>query len=246
MSAPISWMSQWIRIRIRQDCICPVTKTSALQRSMSPRGQTAGILPGSYKDHFMVGLRSKDVAVSAAAVRVLCGLLHNQSVDPEVLDAAGADPSPPFSCHSVADTAFLPAMPGPLGAHSGQRADGLMPAGLLPHRRRKNKELLEELTRDASMKGSPGQGSVSASMPEAAALEHRQQSNSHAGSSRAGEQHTSPNKSTERSAGSADALPSSGNCRCCSQLWTAINNHGCQPSAYNSDTHFTHFEGCCH
>ena len=53
----------------------------------------AGILPGSYKDHFLVGLRSKDVAVSAAAVRVLCGLLHNKSVDPEVLDAAGAEPS---------------------------------------------------------------------------------------------------------------------------------------------------------
>ena len=69
----------------------PVTQMSALQRSMSPRGQAAGILPGSYKDHFLVGLRSKDVAVSAAAVRVLCGLLHNKSVDPEVLDAAGAD-----------------------------------------------------------------------------------------------------------------------------------------------------------
>ena len=71
-----------------------VTEMPALQRSMSPRGQAAGILPGSYKDHFMVGLRSKDVAVSAAAVRVLCGLLHNKSVDPEVLDAAGADSSP--------------------------------------------------------------------------------------------------------------------------------------------------------
>ena len=61
-----------------------------LQRSMSPRGQAAGIAPGSYKDHFMAGLRSKDLAVSAAAVRVLCGLLHNKSVDPEILDAAGA------------------------------------------------------------------------------------------------------------------------------------------------------------
>ena len=47
-----------------------------------------------------MGLRSKDVAVSAAAVRVLCGLLHNTSVDPEVLDAAGASCCTP-SLHIV-------------------------------------------------------------------------------------------------------------------------------------------------
>ena len=61
----------------------------ALQRSTSAPGQVLSVQPGSYKDHFMAGLRSKDLSVSAAAVRVLCGLLHNKSVDPEFLDAAG-------------------------------------------------------------------------------------------------------------------------------------------------------------
>ena len=37
----------------------------------------------------MAALKSRDTAVSASAVRVLCGLLHNQSVDPEILSAAG-------------------------------------------------------------------------------------------------------------------------------------------------------------
>ena len=56
---------------------------------MSPRGNALDIRPGSYKDHFMAALKSRDVSVSASAVRVLCGLLHNKSVDPEILDAAG-------------------------------------------------------------------------------------------------------------------------------------------------------------
>ena len=37
----------------------------------------------------MAALKSRDTAVSASAVRVLCGLLHNKSVDPEILSAAG-------------------------------------------------------------------------------------------------------------------------------------------------------------
>lgn len=179
---------------------------------MSPRGQTVGILPGSYKDHFLVGLRSKDVAVSAAAVRVLCGLLHNKSVDPEVLDAAGTKPTP----HPLARQHHVGTGDMHCQAHSTTSQDkdaALLPAGLLPHRRRKNKELLEELTRDASMGKGPGQGPTSASEPEAAVLEHRQHSNSHASPSRAAENHASPSKSTQRSAGSADALPGSGNSR---------------------------------
>lgn len=85
-----------------------------VQRSMSPKGHTVGIMPGSYKDHFMTGLKSRDVAVSAAAVRVLCGLLHHKSVDPEILDAAGV--------HT--HTQMTPILPSPMvctiaGAHQG-------------------------------------------------------------------------------------------------------------------------------
>ena len=124
--------------------------------------------------------------------------------------------SPP-SCQPEAWMALVTCSANLSEQHPGIRADELLPAGLLPHRRRKNKELLEELTRDASMGRSPGQGPTSASEPEAAALEHRQHSNSHAGPSMAPENHASPSKSTQRSAGSADALPSSGNSRYSSQ-----------------------------
>lgn len=51
----------------------------------------ASLTPGSYKQAFMHALRGRDVAVSAAAVRVLCGCLLNKSVDPDILDAAGDD-----------------------------------------------------------------------------------------------------------------------------------------------------------
>ena len=43
----------------------------------------------------MAALKSRDAAVSASAVRVLCGLLHNKSVDPEILSAAGE------TCHVI-------------------------------------------------------------------------------------------------------------------------------------------------
>lgn len=49
----------------------------------------ANLKPGSYKEAFMHALRGRDVAVSAATVRVLCGFLLNKAVDPDILDAAG-------------------------------------------------------------------------------------------------------------------------------------------------------------
>ena len=54
----------------------------------------ASLTPGSYKQAFMHALRGRDVAVSAAAVRVLCGCLLNKSVNPDILDAAGDDRGP--------------------------------------------------------------------------------------------------------------------------------------------------------
>lgn len=75
---------------------------------MSASGQVLSVQPGSYKDHFMAGLRSKDMSVSAAAVRVLCGLLHNKSVDPEFLDAAGMPLT--WMCLSALSATFAPEM----------------------------------------------------------------------------------------------------------------------------------------
>lgn len=49
----------------------------------------ASLTAGSYKQAFMHALRGRDVAVSAAAIRVLCGFLLNKSIDTEILDAAG-------------------------------------------------------------------------------------------------------------------------------------------------------------
>ncbi|BDA41766.1 probable protein CLEC16A homolog at N-terminal half [Coccomyxa sp. Obi] len=90
------------------------TSPGLQERAASLAGRSgswaASLTPGSYKQAFMHALRGRDVAVSAAAVRVLCSCLLNKSVDPDILDAAG----------------------------------------LLPHRRRKNKQLLEELTREGS------------------------------------------------------------------------------------------------
>ena len=40
----------------------------------------------------MAALKSRDAAVSASAVRVLCGLLHNKFVDLEILSVAGKTP----------------------------------------------------------------------------------------------------------------------------------------------------------
>jgi hypothetical protein len=64
--------------------------------------------PGSFKDAFMHTLRNVDVAVTAAAVRVLCGFLLNKAVDPDILDAAGARTETGFqrSLHAWASQLF--------------------------------------------------------------------------------------------------------------------------------------------
>lgn len=71
---------------------------SVQERAASLAGRSgswaASLTPGSYKQAFMHALRGRDVAVSAAAVRVLCGCLLNKSVDPDILDAAGDDWDP--------------------------------------------------------------------------------------------------------------------------------------------------------
>ena len=94
-----------------------------------------------------------------------------------------------------------------------------MLVGLLPHRRRKNQELLAELTRDASTKHRPGHAvpgtAASASVHDSAALEARQHSNSLAGTSGAGQDYSSsPSRGMQKPGGTPDALPASGNCRC--------------------------------
>ena len=111
----------------------------------------------------MTGLKSRDVAVSAAAVRVLCGLLHHKSVDPEILDAAGAHSHthdilfclPPWYARQLVPT---------------MGKDDLMPIilDLCLH----SKHLWPDDQQTL------GQGPVPASYPRATALEERLQSTS--------------------------------------------------------------------
>lgn len=105
---------------------------------------------------------------------------------------------------------------------------GAAPAGLLPHRLRKNKELLAELTRDASMRRSPGQvpspeqpGQPGHGFSEAAVLADRQQSNGQAGASSPVQNHSSPGRGMQKCVGSSpDALSASRHSRCASVvLW---------------------------
>lgn len=105
-----------------------------------------------------------------------------------------------------------------MGHSCGIEATIIVPAGLLPHRRRKNQELLAELTRDASTKHRPGHAvpgpATSAPGHDEATLEARQHSNSLAGTSGAGQNHSSsPSRGMQKPSGSPDASPASGNCR---------------------------------
>ena len=102
-----------------------------------------------------------------------------------------------------------------------------MPAGLLPHRRRENQELLAELTRDASTKPRPGHAvpGTAASAPghDDAALEARQHSNSLAGTSGTSQNHSSsPSRGMQKPGGTSDASPASGNCRCAAHCGTEL------------------------
>ena len=102
-----------------------------------------------------------------------------------------------------------------------------MHAGLLPHRRRKNQELLAELTRDASTKHRPGHAvpgtAASPSGHDEAILEARQHSNSLAGTSSASQNHSSsPSRGMQKPSGTPDASPASGNCRCAAHCDTKL------------------------